>query len=530
MILLIFRQLQFGCFLKAQKVTPIDDSIILFLSMSKTKTVEEGKKAVVIGSGVAGLAVAVRLAVRGFEVVVFEKNDKAGGKLTELRTGGYRFDAGPSLFTMPQWVDELHEIAGENPQDHFRYNRLPVVCKYFWQNGKKLEVSADLEKTDKRVVEEFGEKPGTLQNYLQKSRKKYELAGEIFLKRPLNRLKTWTNKKVFRALGHLGRYDLFKSLHKTNRSHFKSPEMVQLFDRYATYNGSDPHRCSGMFSMIPHIELHKGAYAPEGGMYAITEAIYQLGRKLGVRYVFGEEVSKILYEKNRVEGVELKSGERELADVVVSNMDVQLTYEKLLPDVKMPRLRKYEERSSSGFIFYWGIGRNFPQLDVHNIFFSKDYRKEFEAIYRGEFSDDPTIYVNITSKYNPADAPEGRENWFVMINGPNDSGQNWDEVRGELRKMVLERMKSVLDADLETYIECEEVLDPVRLALKTLSADGALYGSSSNSMMAAFLRQSNKHARLKNLYFCGGSAHPGGGIPLCLSSARIVDELLDEGL
>jgi phytoene desaturase len=500
-------------------------SPIQILSLSKIMSgkKDNAKSAVVIGSGVAGLAIAARLAARGLSVKVFEKNGFPGGKLSDLKIGEYRFDAGPSLFTVPHWVDEIFEQAGKDPEKYFRYRRLPVVCKYFWQNGKSLEVNSEPSETAANMAREFGEDPEALGQYLRKSRKKYELAGEIFLQQPLNRLRTWTDKRVLKALGFLSQYDLFKSLHKTNRRHFKSTEIIQLFDRYATYNGSDPYKTSGMFSMIPHIEMNGGAYAPEGGMYSIALSLFELGKDLGVDYVFNSEVVEIIIENKRARGVQLSDGTVENANVVVTNMDVQLTYENLLPDVKMPAFRKLEERSSSGFIFYWGINRTFPELDVHNIFFGRDYKSEFDAIARGTFSEDPTIYVNITSKYAPRDAPAGCENWFVMINGPNDRGQDWEKWRGILREKVIQRIKDRLNVDLSNHIEVEDVLDPVRLSVRTLSADGALYGSSSNTMWAAFLRQSNRHSRIKNLYFCGGTVHPGGGIPLCISSAKIVD-------
>lgn len=488
------------------------------------------KKVAVVGSGIAGVAIAARLAARGYEVTVFEKNQWPGGKLSEVRAGEFRFDAGPSLFTMPQWVDQIFKLSGENPREHFNYRRLPVVCRYFWQNGKSLDIKQDLKATAQDMHTRFGENPNALFNYLKKSRKKYLLAGEIFLQQPLNRFKTWWNTRTLRALRYLPHYDLFRNLHSANKRHFKSPELIQLFDRYATYNGSDPYRASGMFSMIPHIEMHEGAWAPDGGMIEIVNSIYQLGLRQGVDYRFGSEVEEIITKGNRVKGVRYNGNQIHKADLVVSNMDINLTYDKLLPNVKPPVKLKYEERSSSGFIFYWGMNRSFPQLDVHNILFSGDYRSEFEFIQKGEFSDDPTIYINISSKYNAPDAPESMENWFVMINGPNDRGQDWEKIKVELREIICQRVGELTGIDIKSCIVEEEVLDPVKLAHRTLSADGALYGSSSNSIWSAFLRQANRHSGIKNLYFCGGSVHPGGGIPLCLSSARIVDQMINNEL
>jgi len=164
---------------------------------------------------------------------------------------------------------------------------------------------------------------------------------------------------------------------------------------------------------------------------------------------------------------------------------------------------------------------------LHNIFFSKDYKKEFEAIFNSKsIDDDPTIYINITSKDVPADAPKHSENWFVMINTPADHGQNWEEELTRLRKIVIAKLSKQLNKDIAPLIVCEEVLTPPMIQAKTTSYMGALYGASSNKAMAAFLRHPNFSKRLKNLYFCGGSVHPGGGIPLCLLSAKIVDDMI----
>ena len=185
-----------------------------------------------------------------------------------------------------------------------------------------------------------------------------------------------------------------------------------------------------------------------------------------------------------------------------------------------------QERSSSAVIFYWGIGKSFPQLDLHNIFFSGDYKAEFDAIFKTKtLFEDPTVYVNITSKDVPTDAPAGKENWFVMVNAPHDTGQDWKELSIALRKWVIQKLNRALDVDIAPLIEEEWIMTPDVIEARTQSYLGALYGASSNNKMAAFMRHPNFSKQLTNLYFCGGSVHPGGGIPLCLLSAKIVADL-----
>ncbi|MDA7810656.1 phytoene desaturase, partial [Flavobacteriaceae bacterium] len=213
--------------------------------------------------------------------------------------------------------------------------------------------------------------------------------------------------------------------------------------------------------------------------------------------------------------------------IVISNMDVVPTYNKLLNGQPSPKKILNQERSSSAIIFYWGVKKEFKNLDLHNILFSDNYKEEFDSIFeKKEIHKDPTIYINITSKEISGDAPLNCENWFVMINAPNNSGQDWESITNELRKNVINKINRVLKTDIKQYIEKEKIYTPINLENNTQSYLGSLYGSSSNNKMSAFLRHPNFSNDILNLYFCGGSVHPGGGIPLCLLSAKIVSNLI----
>jgi phytoene dehydrogenase-like protein len=207
-------------------------------------------------------------------------------------------------------------------------------------------------------------------------------------------------------------------------------------------------------------------------------------------------------------------------------MDIFFTYRKLLPDQPHPERILKQEKSTSALIFYWGIGQRFPELGLHNILFSDDYEHEFNCLSSGTITEDPTVYINISQKCDPDDAPAGMENWFTMINVPYDSGQDWDRLIKEARANMLKKISRILGTEIEPLIQTEAVLEPRTIESKTASHLGALYGTSSNDRMAAFMRHPNFSNKIKDLYFCGGSVHPGGGIPLALLSARIVDELM----
>ncbi|WP_462252634.1 1-hydroxycarotenoid 3,4-desaturase CrtD [Ferruginibacter sp.] len=486
----------------------------------------KNKTVVIIGGGVAGLATAIRLAVQGFTVTVYEKNDYPGGKLTAFEKYGFRFDAGPSLFTQPKNIEQLFEIAGEPIENYFSYKPVDVACKYFYENGKIVNAFTNAENFGKELEEVLGESSNTVAKYLNESKKTYDNIGSIFLNHSLHKRRTWLNKRVFKALAATKYSYLFQTLNKYNSTKFKSAEAVQLFNRYATYNGSNPYKAPGMLSLIPHLEYNEGVFYPAGGMMSITNALYNLALKKGVQFYFNSRVEKIIYHEEKVRGVVVNNENIE-SDIVVSNMDVYFTYKLLMNNEHKAKRILKQERSSSALVFYWGINKEFDQLQLHNIFFCSNYAAEFDCLFKMKILyNDPTIYINITSKMEVGMAPKGKENWFVMINVPANVGQNWEAIKKEAREKIIEKLNRILNIDIEPLIETEEILDPVAIENKTASYQGSLYGTSSNSKLAAFLRHPNFTGAVKNLYYCGGSVHPGGGIPLCLQSAKIVSELI----
>lgn len=488
---------------------------------------EPVKKAIVIGTGVAGLAAAIRLQVMGYSVTVFEKNDYPGGKLSHFELNGYRFDAGPSLFTRPQLIEELFEFAGEPIEAYFSYERVPVACNYFYEDGTVIHAYADHEKFAAELETKTNEPAENLHRYLNQSAKAYQNIATVFLEYSLHKMQTIVKAPIFKAVQTLRWPYLFQSLHQYNQRAFKSAKLVQLFNRYATYNGSNPYKAPAMLSLIPHLEHNEGTFYPKGGMISITNALYQLAIKKGVTFQFGSAVQKIIHTQNTVKGVVVNQ-ENIMADIVVSNMDIYFTYKQLLGNpIKAAKVLK-QERSSSAFIFYWGINKHFPQLDLHNIFFSERYEQEFQSLFKtGKPFEDPTVYINITSKREPSvQAPEGKENWFVMVNAPANKGQDWTAIQAFYRAAILKKISKILGENIEPFIEVEDMLSPVTIEAKTASYMGSLYGTSSNSKSAAFMRHPNFSNTTKGLYFVGGSVHPGGGIPLCLSSAAIAANLV----
>ncbi len=488
-------------------------------------------KAIIIGAGIAGLASAIRLSVMGYQVTVFEKNSYLGGKLSQFKKDGYSFDAGPSLFTQPSLIEELFELANEPIADYFQYSPQPISCKYFYEDGTILNAYTDTNLFAKELEDKLGEDGNKLKEYLAQSANTYNEIGSIFLNYSLHKLSTLFKAPIKRALKAVKSAFLFNTLHQVNTASFSKPQTVQLFNRYATFNGSNPYKAPGMLSLIPHLDNNIGTFYPKGGMISITNALYKLAKKKGVKFNLECPVSSIITEEGIAKGV-IVNGYKEYASVIVSNMDVYFTYKKLLNDETKARSILRQERSSSAFIFYWGINGSFPELELHNIFFAEYYAAEFKSLFKTKaLHDDPTVYVNITSKCEPGlHAPLGKENWFVMVNAPANTGQDWKDYQAKYRAAIIKKLNRLLKTDIESLIETEEVLTPLTIESKTASYMGSLYGTSSNGKMAAFFRHPNFTKSIDRLYFVGGSVHPGGGIPLCLQSAKIMCGLVAEDI
>lgn len=495
------------------------------------------KTAAVIGAGIAGIASGIRLANKGYEVHIFEANSYPGGKLSSFERNGYRFDAGPSLFTLPHLVDELFRLSGKNPKDYFEYIRLEEACRYFWDDGVRLTAHANQQEFAKEIEEKLGEPAEHVLAHLHDSAVKYNVTEKLFLHRSLHKISTYFNRDAFNGYANMHRLDAFTTMNRANERRFKSPRVVQLFNRYATYNGSDPYQTPATMNIIPHLEYNIGAFFPKKGMVDITESLVKLAKDLGVIFHFNTKVEKIETSGSKITGLKFEqTSDSSLLnthsfEIVVSNMDVVNTFRKLLPNAKQPERILRQPKSSSALIFYWGIKKSFPELGLHNIFFSNDYRTEFEQLFQKKtIYSDPTVYLNITSKHKADDAPKGGENWFILVNAPNNDGQDWDVLIEKTRQAVFKKLSHNLGASIEELVECEEILDPRSIEFKTSSSQGALYGNSSNNRFAAFLRHANFSREFENLYFVGGSVHPGGGIPLAILSAKIAVDLIPDYL
>lgn len=485
-----------------------------------------------IGAGLGGLAAAIRLAAQGLRVQIFEKNSTPGGKVNTHRACGYSFDTGASLLTMRHVVEELFESADRNIADYLAIQPLDPICRYQWPDGEKFDASTDLERTEGEIERIAPEDVRGFRLFLDDARRKYEVAERTFLAHSLNDLPKLLRPSYARDLAAISSW---RTLAVHVRRRFRSPRMQQLFNRYATYNGSSPYKTPAVFALIPYVEFGLGAWYVRGGMYELPAQLTRLARELGVEVHTNAEVEEILIEHGRACGVRLKCDEERQefrADAVVANSDAVETYRRLIDErarrIYTDRRLARIEPSSSGFVLLLGVRRRYEQLSHHNIFFSLDYPAEFRAIF-DELRpvSDPTIYICATSRTDASQAPANHENLFVLVNAPATSDRtDWTKEASGYRDLIISKLEASGLEGLNGAVDYERVITPEDFQATYHAHRGSIYGVSSNNLMSAFLRPPNRARDIEGLYFAGGATHPGGGIPLVLLSGKMAAELV----
>ncbi len=481
----------------------------------------------IIGAGIGGLTAACLLAKDGHDVTVWEKNETPGGKMNIVRAESFRFDTGPSLITMPFVIDRLFEYCDAKRGDYLELVPVDPVCRYFWKDGARFDCFSDLPKVLDQLDEIAPDDEEAWVQFLGYAAGLYEKTAGTFLFNPLEK---WSDLGSLKK-SDVFRIDSFTTVSKRIDKTFKSPYLRQLFKRFTTYNGSSPYQAPATLNVIAYVELCQGGFYIRGGIYKLAEALIDLGKSLGVNYVFGKDAEitaiKPHPEKTRfVSEVEFSNLKTSHVDILFSNADATETNTKLLPDSIVPyrkkeRIRKTEP-SCSGFVLMLGCSKQYPELKHHNVFFSEDYESEFADIFdKKVMPEDPTIYIANTSYTDADHAPENGSNLFILVNAPYLSdAEVWtgDRAKEYGDKIISELEKRGLSG-LSDSIKFREHITPAHFYDLYRSNRGSIYGTSSNNKFAAFLRPRNKSEFADNLYLTGGSTHPGGGVPLAMLSA-----------
>jgi phytoene desaturase len=481
-------------------------------------------RVVVIGAGFGGLAAAARLSTLGHDVAVYEQSDQVGGKLGTYARDGFRFDTGPSLLTMPAAFEDLFAATGDPLEQVLDLRRLDPHCRNRFADGTRLDVPADRAELIDAVQCALGGNAGAdWQRLLARSRRMWEVSRDPFVESPGPPRLVPLARRRPRDLPVIAPG---RSLHWLSRRSLSDPRLRAVLERYATYSGSDPRRAPAALASIAFVEQEYGCWYVGGGLYLLADAL--AGRLPRGALRLETPVTGIEVSGGRISGVRLGSGAttaRLAADAVVADVDAGQLYTQLLD---RPKLAPRGTRSSAGFVLLLGLRGRPPDLAHHTVFFppltGAGYTSEFDAIFAGRPADAPTIYVS--APFDPLIAPEGDTAAFVLVNAPAQGPFDWDApgVADRYARQVL-GVLAERGLELRDQLCFCEVRTPADLARSTWSPGGAIYELASHGARAAFRRAANR-SPVPGLFLTGGSAHPGGGLPLVALSARAVAGLI----
>jgi len=478
----------------------------------------------IVGGGLGGLSAAIHLAARGRRVVLCEKNERVGGKLNIVAEQGYSFDTGPSLLTMPWVLRELLAVGGRRLEDELTLLQLEPTCRYRWPDGARFDAFHSLPLLAREISRLEPRDVAGFFRFMVYADRIYRAVAGPFLLRPFDGLRDLLTPATLRGAWAI---DPFRTVDQAVRGFFRSPRLRQVFDRYATYNGSSPYRAPATFNLIGYIEFVEGGWYVRGGMYELARALERVTRALGVEIRTHSSVAQVIVRDGTARAAILETGERLEVGAVVVNADPRYAYETLIPGGRATAARLAGlEPSCSGFVLLLGVDRIYPDLVHHNVFFSADYRREFAAIFDRRIpAPDPTVYVCASSVSDPAQAPAGHMNLFVLVNAPALGPRvNWEREAVGYRDLIVRKLERMGLADLERHIAYERIITPADLQSRYNAPGGAIYGLASNQPWTAFVRPPLRAREARGLFFVGGGTHPGGGIPLVLLSGRAVAE------
>jgi len=495
--------------------------------------IRERHRVVVIGAGIGGLSAAVGLAARGFQVTLVEKLDRPGGKMGEVRSDGFRWDTGPSVLTMRHVYERLFEAAGRRLDDYLDLLPINPITRYFWRDGATIDAVADEEAMCENIRRAFGPRDvDGYRRFMRYVRRLHDVVSNPFLYRH----KPGWRDLMSLPLADVLKIDALRTMHQAVSAHFKDPHLVQLFDRFATYNGSSPYRAPATLNVIAHVEMAQGAWYPRGGIFQLARAWERLATELGVEIRYAEPAQEICVQGGAATGVRLANGSVIQAGAVVCNADYTWAQQTLLPARNHAGADRLEP-SCSGFVLMLGVRGAHPELAHHNILFTGDYRREFDDIFDRRIAPrDPTLYLCITSKTDPEHAPAGHENWFVLVNAPFLSPNfDWsceaDRYAQHIRGLLIANLGRILTvAEAQAMVRVERRFTPLDLQETYGGHRGAIYGFSSNTRTTAFMRPGNRDRAIARLYYAGGSVHPGGGVPLVALSGLAAADCLAQDL
>jgi phytoene desaturase len=486
----------------------------------------KNKTAIIIGAGVGGIATAAYLAKNGYAVDIYEKNSSPGGRCGQLVRDGHRFDLGATMLLMPGIYDDVFKSLGIPLFENKDIHPLEDLYRIYFDDNGIFDFSKDAEKM--KIQHEKIE-PGSF----SRSRKYVDDGYEIF-QIGMNKLIGKNFDNLFQFVNFRNALMLLKlktyiSNWKYAKKFFRNRHLLMAYTFQNIYVGQSPFNSPALFSMVPAAEITEGSFFPEGGMFSIVQKLLNGAEAAGVKVHYNQAVNKITINGNQAEGVILEDGTEKKAGVIVANADLPYVYRKLLPDKKKSARLDKLKYSASAICYHWGLDKVYPQLKHHNVFLSDHFEEGLNRIFRdNSVSDTPSFYVHAPCRSDPSAAPENGDTLsFIVGAGHLDSRkrQDWDSLKTKTRAAIIDRLKKIGMEDIEEHIKFEVCYTPESWENACNISRGSVFGSlAHNIFQMGYFRPHNQHGRYSNLFFTGGSTHPGNGIPNVLLSAKLTAE------
>lgn len=480
---------------------------------------------IIIGAGYGGVALANLLAKAGFRVDVYEKNSEIGGRVSVVKDGGFTFDIGPSWYLMPEVFEHYYSLFGESAKKRLDLRRLSPAYKVFFEDQQPITITSDME-VDSETFENVEKGAGLkLRNYVEESTGVYSTSVERFLYNNFDSPRSLLTGDLLRQTPRMAG-KLFQSLDSFVGKRFKELRLQQILEYHSVFLGTSPFEAPAIYSLMSHLDFKSGVFYPARGMASMVDDLQQLGIEDGIKYHTDSAVASIRTKNGVAVGIQLNDGSEVDADVVVSNADLHFTETQLLPKADQTFPEDYWQKRQSGpsaLTLSLGIKGSLPELLHHSLFFSNDWSKNFDSIYKTKkIPGSPSFYVCNPSKSDKSLAPANHENIFILVPMPAGiklSSQEIDKLTGDIIGTLSKRINA---KDLESRIVSRYTFGPDQFSSKYNAWQGNAFGGESHILkQSVMFRTRNKSKKLKNLYYVGAGTLPGIGLPMCLISAEL---------
>lgn len=489
------------------------------------------KKIIVIGSGFGGLAAGIRLAARGHNVEIFEKRDKPGGRAYVYEMNGFKFDGGPTVITAPFLFHELFELVGKKSEDYFTLKPLDPFYRIFNDKGESFDYNADADFTLKQI-DKFS--PGDKQGYLDFIKTTKAIFQKGFVELADKPFTKFTD--MMKIAPDLIKLKSHKTVYQYTASFIKNDFLRQCFSFHPLLVGGNPFDTTSIYALIHYLEREWGIHYAMGGTGSIVNGLVKLFEELGGKIYYNTEVKEINIKDRKVIGVTFNDDTFHPADDVVSNADVGFTYRNMIDEQYRKKYtnRKVERMrySMSLFVIYFGTKKRYTETNLahHNIILGKRYKGLLDDIFKNKsLADDFSLYLHMPTITDPSLAPDGHEAFYVLSPVPHlASGTDWQTQAKPYRDKIMNFLEENYLPDLQRNIVAEHHIDPLHFQNTLNSYLGSAFSVEPIFSQSAWFRPHNRSEDFANLYFAGAGTHPGAGLPGVLSSAKIVDKLINE--